>query len=220
MSAGATGVPFAVLRHAATAWNEEGRLQGQTDTALSAGGEAAARLWRLPEPACAWKRLCSPLRRARRTAELLQPSAPVAVESRLREMSFGVWEGRTLAELRAEVGEKFLEAERRGLDFHPPGGESPRMVAERIGQWASELARDGEPVVAVSHKAAIRALLALATGWDMTGRPPVKLDWRCLHFFAAGADGRVRLDRPNVPLLVAARVPQEAARPAGGKNPI
>jgi len=53
--------------------------------------------------------------------------------------------------------------------------------------------------VAVSHKAAIRALLALATGWDMTGPPPHKLNWRCLHMFAARADG-VSVERLNVPL--------------------
>jgi probable phosphoglycerate mutase len=71
---------------------------------------------------------------------------------------------------------------------------------DRIAGWAREIAESGEPVVAVSHKAAIRALLALATGWDMTGRQPVKLDWKCLHFFAAHGDGKVTLDRPNVPL--------------------
>jgi probable phosphoglycerate mutase len=194
------GVSFAVLRHATTAWNEDSRLQGQTDTPLNAKGEAEARQWRLPAPAYGWRRFSSPLRRARRTAELLQPSAPVSVDSRLREMSFGVWEGHTLADLRQTVGEKFLDAERRGLDFHPPRGESPRMVMARIGQWTSEVARDGQPAVAVSHKAAIRALLALATGWDMTGRPPVKLDWRCLHFFLAEPSGKVHLQQPNVPL--------------------
>ena len=118
----------------------------------------------------------------------------------LREMSFGVWEGKSVAQLRAEGGETFAAAERLGLDFHPPGGESPRVAMDRIAGWAREIAECGEPVVAVSHKAAIRALLALATGWDMTGRQPVKLDWKCLHFFIAHGDGKVTLDRPNVPL--------------------
>ncbi len=195
-----SAVTLAVLRHATTAWNEEGRLQGLTDTNLNARGEAEVRLWRLPEPACGWARQCSPLARARRTAELLRPAAPVSVESRLREMSFGVWEGYTIAELRRSVGDPFLDAERRGLDFHPPGGESPRQVMQRIGQWLADTARAGRPVVAVSHKAAIRAVLALATGWDMTGRAPVKLDWRSLHFFAADTDGSVRLEQANVPL--------------------
>jgi probable phosphoglycerate mutase len=192
-------VPFAVLRHAPTIWNAGGRLQGLTDIPLSAEGEAAARTWRLPPPAAGWKRLSSPLLRARRTAELVRPSAPVTVDSRLREMSFGVWEGKSVAELRAEGGETFAAAERLGLDFHPPGGESPRLTMERLAAWAREIAV-GEPVVAVSHKAAIRGLLALATGWDMTGRQPLKLDWRCLHFFSARTDGTVTLDRPNVPL--------------------
>lgn len=193
-------MPFAILRHAPTVWNGEGRLQGATDIPLSAHGEAAAKTWHLPAPADRWKRLCSPLVRARRTAELVQPSAPVVVESRLREMSFGIWEGKSVAQLRAEGGEHFAAAERLGLDFHPPGGESPRMTMDRLRGWTMEIAATGEPVVAVTHKAAIRALLALATGWDMTDRQPLKLDWRCLHFFSARTDGSVTLDRPNVPL--------------------
>ena len=196
-----SGVAFALLRHASTAWNEAGRLQGLTDPPLSPGGEADARSWRLPSPADTWKRMCSPLQRARHTAELLQPTAIVSVDRRLREMSFGNWEGRTLAELRASEGPAFIEAENKGLDFQPPGGESPRAVMARIAGWTAEIAGRGEPVVAVSHKAAIRAVLALATGWDMMGRPPVKLDWRSLHFFHAEIDGTVRLDRANVSLV-------------------
>jgi len=190
-------VPFALLRHAPTVWNASGRLQGLTDTGLSAEGERAARSWRLPAPADAWKRVSSPLQRARRTAELVRPSLPVTIDSRLREMSFGVWEGFTVTELRAAGGETFAAAEAAGLDFHPPGGESPRMTMVRLSVWSSTLT---EPVVAVSHKAAIRALLALATGWNMLGRPPHKLDWKCAHFFVAQDEGRVAIERLNVPL--------------------
>ncbi|MEA2800385.1 MAG: hypothetical protein QOE49_480 [Rhodospirillaceae bacterium] len=195
-----SGVPFAILRHAPTAWNEQRRLQGLTDTTLSPAGEAEARRWRLPPPADGWPRISSPLQRARRTAELLQPSAAVTVDSGLREMSFGVWEGHTIAELRLKVGEAFIAAEHKGLDFQPPGGESPRATMMRIGRWAAGVARSGQPVAAVSHKAVLRALLALATGWDMIGRPPHKLDWRCVHFFTAHTDGSVAVDRLDVPL--------------------
>jgi len=190
-------VPFALLRHAPTAWNADGRLQGLTDTCLSPEGERAARSWRLPAPADAWKRVSSPLQRARRTAELLRPSMSVTIDSRLREMSFGLWEGFTVKELRETGGEAFAAAEAAGLDFHPPGGESPRMTMVRLSLWSSTLT---EPVVAVSHKAAIRALLALATGWNMLGRPPHKLDWKCAHFFVAEDGGRVAIERLNVPL--------------------
>lgn len=203
--------PFAILRHATTSWNVERRLQGQTDIPLSAAGEAEAASWRLPSPADGWQRVSSPLGRALRTAELIRPAAPVTVDSRLREMSFGSWEGRTLADLRATVGEKFLIAERRGLDFEAPNGESPRTVMTRMAGWAQSIARDGTPVVAVSHKAAIRALLAFAMGWDMQGRPPVKLDWRCLHYFSVTGEGRVSLDQPNVPLSQGPMAPQSLA---------
>jgi len=193
-------VPFAILRHATTDWNAQRRLQGLTDTPLNAAGEAEARTWRVPPPADGWTRLSSPLQRARRTAELLQPSASVIVDSALRETSFGTWEGHTVAELRERLGAAFIAAESKGLDFQPPGGESPRAAIARLGRWAASIAATRQPVVAVSHKAAIRALLALATGWDMMGRPPHRLDWRCLHFFSAHADGRVTVDRLNVPL--------------------
>jgi probable phosphoglycerate mutase len=191
-------VPFAVLRHAATVWNAERRLQGMTDTPLSAAGEAQARSWRLPASIGGWPRLSSPLQRARRTAELLRPAGAVTICSTLREMSFGLWEGRTIAELRATGGPAFIAEEGKGLDFQPPGGESPRAVTLRLSAWLASL---DEPVVAVSHKAVIRALMALATGWDMTGRPPCRLDWRCLHLFEVASGGSLRLSEPNVPLV-------------------
>jgi len=193
-------VPFAVLRHATTDWNVEHRLQGLTDTTLSAAGEAEARTWRLPSPANGWKRLSSPLQRARRTAELLQPSVPVIVDAALREMSFGTWEGHTIAELRESVGAAFIAAEAKGLDFQPPGGESPRAAMARIGRWTASIAAAGQPVVAVSHKATIRVLLALATGWDMLGKPPHRLSSAAAHLFRLDASGRPAVERLNVPL--------------------
>jgi probable phosphoglycerate mutase len=77
------------------------------------------------------------------------------------------------------------------------------MTMTRIGNWVAEIAAHREPVIAVSHKAAIRALLALATSWDMTGRQPMKLEWRCLHFFAAHGDGKVTIERVNVAMEAA-----------------
>ncbi|MBV8185968.1 MAG: histidine phosphatase family protein [Alphaproteobacteria bacterium] len=189
--------PIAFLRHAATAWNADHRLQGMTDTPLSAVGEAQARSWQLPEPIAGWRRYCSPLQRARRTAELLHPPAPVTISSALREMSFGVWEGHTIAELRLAVGPAFIAEESKGLDFQPPLGESPRAVILRLQAWLATL---DQSALAVSHKAVIRALLSLATGWDMTDRPPWRLDWRRLQVFEAGADGSLRLCELNVPL--------------------
>jgi very-short-patch-repair endonuclease len=53
----------------------------------------------------------------------------------------------------------------------------------------------------VAHKAVIRALLSLATGWQMLGKPPVKLLDGTAQIFAVGVDGAIRIERGNVPLI-------------------
>jgi probable phosphoglycerate mutase len=93
----------------------------------------------------------------------------------LIEMDWGSFEGRKLAELRSELGDELAVNEARGLDFCPPGGESPRDVATRLERWVVGLDPADTDAVLVTHKGIRRALLALATGWDMAGPPPVKL---------------------------------------------
>ncbi len=91
-------------------------------------------------------------------------------------MSWGRFEGRTLAGLREEHGPEMAELEAMGLDFRPPGGESPREVAARLAAFLGERAATREDLVAVTHKGVLRAALVLAFGWDMQGRPPVRCD--------------------------------------------
>jgi broad specificity phosphatase PhoE len=100
-----------------------------------------------------------------------------------------------LEALRGSLGDAMQENEGRGLDFRPPGGESPREVAARVAEWMRELR---EPTFAVTHRGVIRAVLALATGWDMLGRPPAKLDWAAVHFFDVDAAGQPRVRELNV----------------------
>jgi probable phosphoglycerate mutase len=52
----------------------------------------------------------------------------------------------------------------------------------------------------MTHKGVIRAVLALASGWDMTAPPPTRLRWDCAHMFTVGAAGRLAVERLNVPL--------------------
>jgi probable phosphoglycerate mutase len=46
----------------------------------------------------------------------------------------------------------------------------------------------------------IRAILAEASGWDMRGKPPAKLDWDAVHLFSVAADGSTTVLRLNAAL--------------------
>lgn len=189
---------LALIRHGPTDWNAEKRLQGRADQPLSAEGETQVRTWRLPGELRGFHWLSSPLIRARRTAELLGVEAEV--ESAVIELDFGDWEGRRLAEIRAADPQGTAANEVRGLDFRPPGGESPRDVQDRLIPVLDRLGRAGRDTGIVTHKGVIRAILSLATGWPMTDKPPVKLSWDCVHLFELAPDGTPRPDRLNLPL--------------------
>lgn len=191
---------LALLRHAATDWNEAGRLQGRADRPLSLAGRAALSGRGLPlslAGAC-WH--ASPLRRAMETAQLLGAVA-LRPEPRLVELDFGEFEGRRLADLRAELGPAMAENEARGLDFQPPGGESPRQLRDRrLRPWLDELAALGGWHVAVTHKTPMRLLLALAFDWPLVGKPPERLRWDCLQVYWLAPGERPRPFRLNLPL--------------------
>jgi broad specificity phosphatase PhoE len=185
-------VRVCLIRHASTAWNEEGRIQGRTDIPLSPAGRAQAAAWRLPEGFAAAPCVASPLRRAVETAALLGFPDP-ATDARLAEMRWGAFEGRRLGELRDELGPALADEERRGLDFRPPGGESPREVAARLGRFLADLAPDGRDHLVVAHKGVLRAALVLSLGWDMLGKPPVRYDPERALLLALDPEGRPTL---------------------------
>ena len=200
--------PLVLIRHGATQWNLDRRMQGRADPPLAPAGRAAVSTWRLrldltdvgvDRMVGNWIWLTSPLLRARETAALLH-AAPVSIEPALIEMDWGAWEGRRLAELRAEGGATMAAEEARGLDFQPPAGESPRQVQDRLRPLLERLAATGRPVVAVTHKGVIRALYAQASGWDMTGRAPERLRDGCAQRFLLGPGGAPETDQLNLPL--------------------
>lgn len=188
-----------ILRHGVTPWNREGRIQGRSDIGLAEDARAEIASWSLPQEAQTARWLTSPLIRARDTAVLLgHPEACIAEE--LQEMHWGAWEGRRLADLRRDLGEAMAQNEARGLDLQPPGGESPRDVQIRLKPLLADLAQRQESVTAVSHKGVIRALYALSSHWDMTGKPPTKLKNNCCHGFRLSPDGTAEVEQLNIPL--------------------
>lgn len=194
-------MPVVFVRHGPTPWNRQHRLQGRRDVELSEDARSTLVSRRLPPRYAAFQWYSSPLVRAVETARLLGAMSPRAAQA-LIEMDWGAWEGRTLASLRRRLGERMSLNESRGLDFRPPGGESPREVRDRLHAWLDEAATATRPVVAVTHKGVIRAALSLATGWDLRSRPPYRLHWSRVHEFTYDAGRRcLRVARLNQELV-------------------
>lgn len=157
-----------LVRHGETDWNREGRLQGSQDIPLNELGreqaaEAAGRLRDLVSGYAGLDFVASPMHRARETMEILRhqlglPPKAYRVDDRLRELTFGSWEGFTWREIRKSARELALARERDKWGFVPPEGESYRMLAERIRPVLEGF--KGETVM-VSHGGVARAVLAL-----------------------------------------------------------
>lgn len=187
-----------MLRHGRTSWNAEKRIQGHTDIPLSVAGRQALQGLTLPPELNTGPWISSPLTRATETAEILTTNKSILTDNRLIEMNFGDWEGHTHAELLAEDVTSMERLERQGLHMRPPGGETPAEVGARLLDLLRS--RTDDALVLVGHKGLIRAALALATGWDMTGPPPHRITWHMAQVF--GFDGHaLAIDRLNVPLI-------------------
>lgn len=190
---------LAIIRHGPTAWNEGGIVQGREDIPLSDTGRAEVRRWRVPPEIAAFDWITSPLSRAVETALLLGALNP-SRDVRLVEMDWGSWSGQQLEKLREELGDLMKAWEAKGLDFQAPGGESPRGVQARLQPFLTERARQGRPTTVVAHKGIIRAVYAQSVGWDMTDRPPHRLQDGCAHLFRLDRDGMPAIERLNIPL--------------------
>ena len=165
-----------LARHGETAWNAEGRYQGQRDIPLSATGIAQAQALgeRLRETKID-RAVASPLARARLTALLAlgERGEMLLLDEGLREIGHGDWEGL----LAGEIGERDpsrLRAWRESPEtvmMPGAGGESLRVVAERA--WpAFERACEGlgqdDTVLVVAHDAVNRILLCRVLGLPLS----------------------------------------------------
>lgn len=194
----------ALLRHFPTAWNAERRLQGQVDTPLT--GEARARLagLALPPPWDAARIVASPLARAAETARALAGGDAFETEPRLIEMSWGDWEGRLAEELIADPASGYVHVEDWGWHRRPPGGESPWEVWTRIRPALAEVAAAGRPAVLIGHRAAMRAVLARAWGWNYDAPEPFRIRRARLYPLTLLADGTPTAPEEAVALVARA----------------
>lgn len=167
-----------LARHGETEWNRVGRWQGATDIPLSDAGRAQARALavKLRERGIA-RVHASSLSRALETAQIIAEHlglpAP-AVDERLRERGYGVFEGLT----REQCAKQFPAEWERYLAqgrVTPPGGEPHNEVVARvraaIDQIAGAAGTAAEAILVVAHGGCIRALIHALAGFYP---PPVQ----------------------------------------------
>ena len=158
------------IRHGETSWNAEGRLQGAQDIALNERGRRQASdagriladlLARDGRDKARLPFVASPLIRARATMELARaelglPPGDYALDDRLREIGYGVWEGSTLAEMQAADPVLYAKRLTAKWTMAPEGGETYAEVQARMRDWYDTVKGD---TVAVAHGGTARALM-------------------------------------------------------------
>jgi broad specificity phosphatase PhoE len=159
------------IRHGETDWNAEGRLQGQHDIPLNDLGrvqaaEAGVILQSLFPQVDDLDWWVSPLGRTRETAERARTAIGLhptyyKTDDRLKELTFGRWEGMTWKEVRKADPAGAAVRERDKWRAVPPGGESYEMLLERVQGFLPVLRR---PSVLVSHGGVARVLMVMLGG--------------------------------------------------------
>ncbi|PUE61710.1 histidine phosphatase family protein [Limnohabitans sp. 2KL-17] len=180
------------IRHGETAWNVDTRLQGHLDIPLNEVGlrQASHLAQALAQRDTVDAIYASDLSRAHATASAIAQAMgqTVAVHAGLRERHFGVFQGRTFAQIEAELPEHALQWRKRVPEWTPPGGgESLVMLHERILNTVDELAvqHPGEQIVLVVHggvldvlyRAATRLTLQAPRTWQLTNTAVNRLLW-------------------------------------------
>ena len=203
-----TRTRLVLTRHGQTVWHQENRYAGSSEIDLTdTGRQQADRLaaWtRANRPAAV---VSSPLGRALATARpsaAVLGSVPVVVED-LREVDFGMAEGRTLSELRADDPDMVARFREDPVTHHFPGADPPAAAAKRACEALRGIAvlYSGATVLVVAHNTLIRLALCQLLGIDVRTYRQVfpGLDNGTLTELAVGAhDGLASLLSFNVPL--------------------
>jgi probable phosphoglycerate mutase len=192
---------FGLIRHAETGWNLIKRIQGQTDTVLTARGREQARTWTDRLGTITWHRiLTSDLGRAMETAQLVNRhwNLPIRAESGLREQNWGDWIGRTLKTISREEPDELARAEAAGWGFRPPGGEDRHEVWNRSQAALLAAARQwpGENILVVTHEGVIKCLIYRLCGRLFLPSEPKLIKPEYLHWLAQEQD-ELRLAEVN-----------------------
>ncbi len=161
------------LRHGQTTHSRDELFSGSgTDAQLTSAGVQMADEFAHVYESTPWAAIyVSPQTRARETA---RPTAErtkheVIIDERLREIGYGEWEGRTIAEVKAKYQDAYTAWLNNPAVNRPPSGETAVEIAERGTAAVESISKrhSSGAVLVVSHKATIRIILCSLLGIDL-----------------------------------------------------
>jgi probable phosphoglycerate mutase len=183
-----------LVRHGETAWNAEGRVQGQLDIPLSEVGLAQA----LAVAAVLGNEsfsviYSSDLARVQQTA---QPTAhrlglKIAFEPRLRERHYGDFQGVTYTEAKHRFPMQFARFKARELDFDFSNGESLTRFNDRALACVDSLVKKhpGESVLVFTHGGVLEMVYRHANGRGLSSPRDFEIPNAAINRVEVGAQG-------------------------------
>jgi broad specificity phosphatase PhoE len=159
------GVTIYFIRHGETDWNAQARYQGQVDIPLNDTGRGQAKrngeaLRAIVKNPAEFDFISSPLGRTRETMAIVRAAFGLTMDGvqfddRLREMSYGHWEGQLAADLPRTDPVGTAERARDWWHWRPVDGESYDDLTIRVSSWLATLTRD---TIVSSHGGVSRAV--------------------------------------------------------------
>lgn len=196
-----------LIRHGETDWNRKGLLQGNTDIPLNQNGIELARqtaegLKDVPFDLI----FTSPLSRARHTAEIIRDSRkiPIIAEERLREISFGPYEGHCCRKEGYNIPDPdFKRFFTTPADYVPPkGAESIAHLCKRTTDFLQELVQNPDyqdkHILLSCHGAVLKGLLSSFTIKDLNDFWRGGVHKNCGVTILDVKDGEIAIRQENV----------------------
>lgn len=183
-----------VVRHGETQFNAEHRYLGALDPDLNAKGIAQATALSSALPVHLDAIVCSPLRRARQTAEILGNARrmhPAAIGA-FRERNVGVFEGLTQEEAQVHFPELWAQNVTRLWESAPTNGETIEEVVTRVAKGLDDLyaTHAGMVVALVAHGFVAKVVRAICRAdfqdffeWQLTNGAVCEIAMTASPFF-------------------------------------
>lgn len=156
------------IRHGETNWNCKRKMQGESDIPLNENGRKFAELTREGLGSLKFDIvISSPYKRALETAQIITGSdnTPYFIDSRIREITWGDWDGLSPAEI-SKLGfeDRFKLFYTDPFSFQgAPGGETIQQVCKRGKEFYEDLIQKKEfqdkTILIATHGCAVRGIL-------------------------------------------------------------